>query len=375
MRLFDTALCELGRRDRERWRVLAGESGVQSPYLLPDFADMVDAARGDVRVIVAEENAAPVGYFAFHKPVGGIARPVGAPLSDVQGFASAKPLKVDPGALLDAMGAEALVYDNWLGPAPGRVRERAGSAVIDLSQGADAWRDRRRGLHKSHFKKIAQRRRKAEREFGDVRIVFGDPQGERFAALKAWKSAQYRDSGLADLFETGWTAKVFEAAALRGFGPLRGLTASLYLGGKLAAVETGLVAGGTYHSWTPAYDRAFAAVSPGLLLLEGIIDAAGELGLSRIDLGKGEQAYKAYYTDFETPLSAGRALQPGFAGARVAAWELAEAAGAILPGPLGAAPVKLRRRWAQSAALAPAYAERLKLMAGAFAAAPKRIAA
>ncbi len=375
MRLIETPLRALGQRDRETWRALAAPNGrLTSPYLLPEFADLIDAERGDVRVIIAEENSAPVGYFACHQPDGGVVRPVGAPLSDYQGFVAAPGVSIHPHALLEAAGASALVYDNWTGAAPGRTRERAGSAVIDLSAGAAAWMETRKGLHKSHFKKIAQRKRKAEREFGEVRIVFGDPLGERYAALKAWKSAQYRASGLVDLFSVRWIDGVLSQTAARAFGPFRGLTASLYLGEELAAVEMGLAAGGVYHSWFPAYDPRFAPVSPGLLLLHGIIEAAEKLGVSRIDLGKGEQAYKAYYTDYEIPLSAGRALAPGMAAARIAGWEIAEAAGAVLPGPLAAAPLKLRRRWSQTASIETDFGPRLKRFAEAFAAAPKRLA-
>ncbi|MGJ3233004.1 MAG: GNAT family N-acetyltransferase [Oceanicaulis sp.] len=376
MRLFETALSEVGVRDREAWRDLAQPGGrLTSPYLLPEFADLIDAERHDVRVVIAERNARPVGYFAYHAPVGGIARPVGAPLSDYQGFAAEPGFSVAPDALLKAMGAQALIYDNWIGQAPGKARDRAGSAVVDLSEGAQAWRERRRALFKDHFKKTARRLKKAEREFGPARLVFGDPDARRFAALRVMKGEQYRSSGLYDVFGRGWTGKVFEAAAHRSFGPLRGLMASLYFGERLAAVEMGLLAGGTYHSWIPAYDSRFAAASPGLLLLEAIIARADEAGIKRVDLGKGEQAYKKYYADYEIPLSAGRALTPGFAAARVAAWEIAEAAGARLPGKLGAIPAKLRRRWAQSAAVAPAYPQRLALMAEAFAAAPRRAAA
>lgn len=376
MRLFETPLSRLGARDRDTWRALAHQDGVlTSPYLLPEFADLVDAERGDVRVVIAEEDSQPVGFFACHAPNGGVVRPVGAPLSDYQGFAGRAGLKVDTNALLDVLNASALVYDNWAGHAPGRVRDRAGSSILDLSDGADAWFERRRGLFKSHFKKMSQRRRKAEREFGEIRILFGDPLGERYQALKAWKSAQYRESGLIDLFSVPWTEGLMARVCSRAFGPFRGLTASLYLGDELAAVETGLVAGGTYHSWMPAYDRRFSSVSPGLLLLHGIIEAAQSLGVSRIDLGKGEQAYKAYYTDYEAPVCAGRALRGGFTAARVTGWEIAEKAGAILPGPLAAAPVKLRRRWSHTAAVEPSYAARLLRFAAAFADAPKRLIA
>jgi CelD/BcsL family acetyltransferase involved in cellulose biosynthesis len=376
MRLIETPLRTLGQHDRDIWRALAAPDGrLTSPYLLPEFASLIDAERGDVRVVIAEENSAPVGYFACHAPAGGTVRPVGAPLSDYQGFAARPGFAVDTHELLGALGASALVYDNWTGIAPGRARTQEGSAIIDLGQGAQTWLAERTRLHKTHFKKMAQRRRKAEREFGPVRVVFGDPLGERYAAMKAWKSAQYRKSGLLDLFSVPWIEGVLDRAASRAFGPFRGLTASLYLGDTLAAVETGLAAGGVYHSWFPAYDPRFAAVSPGLLLLHGIIDSAAKLGVERIDLGKGGQAYKAYYTDYEAPLSAGRALTPGLAAARVAGWEIAEAAGAVLPGPLAAAPLKLRRRWSQAAAVEPGYGPRLRRFAAAFAAAPKRITA
>lgn len=376
MRLIETPLRTLGQRDREIWRTLAAPNGrLISPYLLPEFADLVDAERGDVRVIIAEDNSAPVAYFACHAPDGGVVRPVGAPLSDYQGFAAKPGVVIDTDQLLEAAGAGAIVYDNWTGAAPGRARERSGSAVIDLSVGADAWIQTRKSLHRAHFKKIEQRTRKAEREFGGMRIVFGDPLGERYEALKTWKSAQYQASGLVDLFSVAWIDGVLSRTSARAFGPFRGLTASLYLGDELAAVEMGLAAGGVYHSWFPAYHPRFASVSPGLLLLHGIIEAAEKLGVSRIDLGKGEQAYKAYYTDYEIPLSGGRALAPGLAAARIAGWEIAEAAGSVLPGPLAAAPKKLRRRWSQTASIEPSFGPRLKRFAEAFAAAPKRIAA
>ena len=58
MRLFETALSEIGIRDRNAWRSLAAPDGVlTSPYLLPEFADLVEAQRGDVRVVIAEEAA------------------------------------------------------------------------------------------------------------------------------------------------------------------------------------------------------------------------------------------------------------------------------------------------------------------------------
>lgn len=376
MRLFDTPLSALGSRDLDRWRELAHPGGrLTSPYLLPDFAQDVDAQRHDVHVIIAEENSAPIGYFAYHAPQGGIARPVGAPLSDYQGFAAISGFRVEEKALLSAMGADVLVYDNWQGEALGKVRTETRSSIIDLSEGVDAWMARKEQTQHKHFKKLRQRQRKAEREFGPIRIVFGDPLGERFETLRAWKSAQYQQTGLLDLFDIQWVDGVIRNCASRSFGPFRGLVASLYLGEQLAAVEMGIVAGDIYHSWMPAYDPAFRAVSPGHLLLQGIIEAAPNMRINRIDLGGGEYAYKDAYTDYETVLQGGRAMKPSAAMAGLLAWDSAEAACKILPGPLSRAPLKLRRRWAHTAAAEPVLTRRVKRMGEAFLKAPQRLTA
>lgn len=376
MRLFDTPLSALGVRDLDRWRDLARPDGrLTSPYLLPDFAQDVDAQRHDVHVIIAEENSAPIGYFAYHAPQGGIARPVGAPLSDYQGFAATPGFKVCEKALLSAMGADVLVYDNWQGETLGKVRSQTRSSIIDLSEGVTHWMARKEQTQHKHFKKLRQRQRKAEREFGPIRIEFGDPLGERFETLRAWKSTQYRQTGLLDLFDIQWIDGVIRTCAARSFGPFRGLIASLYLGDQLAAVEMGIVAGDIYHSWMPAYDPAFRAVSPGHLLLQGIIEAAPNMHITRIDLGGGDYAYKDAYTDYETVLHGGRAMKPSAAMAGLTVWDGAEAVSKVLPAPFSQAPLKLRRRWAHTAAAEPALARRVKRMGEAFLKAPQRLTA
>jgi len=376
MRLFDTELREISRRDRAHWSALAYHDGaLVSPYLLPEFADLVNAQRGDVRVLIAEEHARPVGYFAYHAPNRGVARPVGAPLSDYEGFAAAPGFTLPHDDLLEEIGAGSLIYNNWHGAAPGKTRSETTSSIVDLSEGADAWIARKRSTHRKHFKKLDQRRRKAEREFGPMRVVFGDPDGARLQSLLTWKSSQYRQSGLLDLCDVAWVKSVIETCAERRFGPLRGLVASLYLGDELVAVEMGLMAGGVYHSWFPAYDQRFASVSPGLLLLQGIIEHADRLKLTRIDLGGGEYDYKAPYTDHSTPLLSGRALTTGLSGGAVKAWEGVEQACRALPAPFKRAPLKLRRRWAQTTAAEPRLTGQARRMASAFANAPKRLTA
>ena len=365
MRLTSVSIRDIGDRDVAAWNSFAARAA--SPYLTYDFACAVEDAREGVQVLIAEDGSGPQGYMAFER-ANGVARPVGAPMSDHQGFASAAALTIDARRVLDALNAGVFAYENWSGAgAPGRVRERAGSTVIDVSEGGAAWFERARPRSKDHFKKAERRLRRAEREFGPARIVFGDPDGARFETLKRWKSAQYRATGKLDLFALEWVETLTTRLAAARFGRLKSLVASLYLGDDLAAVEFGLVSEGVYHSWFPAYDARFAAVSPGLQLLHGVIQESAPLGLQRIDLGKSDGAYKKHYADFEVPLAQGRALAPGVTAAGVAAWETAEALARVLPGKLSTAPVKLRRRWAQTCAFERCSRRRLALMGEAVA--------
>jgi CelD/BcsL family acetyltransferase involved in cellulose biosynthesis len=46
------------------------------------------------------------------------------------------------------------------------------------------------------------------------------------------------------------------------------------------------------HWWFPVYDKKFGVLSPGWILLREVVMAAPELGIARIDLGRGEDDYK-----------------------------------------------------------------------------------
>ncbi len=46
------------------------------------------------------------------------------------------------------------------------------------------------------------------------------------------------------------------------------------------------------HWWFPVYDPQFAAFAPGWILLRELTVAAPSLGVTRIDLGRGDDEYK-----------------------------------------------------------------------------------
>lgn len=351
------------------WRQWACQDGQPvSPYLLPEFAEIVDRVRNDLRIAVIARHDEPIGFFAYHGGGTGI-RPAAAPMSDYQGVIARPGTRICPKAFLSALGANCLPFENWWSgsacPAP-QKRERDGSAVVDLTDGPEAYFAGRKAAHKSQFKKMDRRRRNAERDFGPVRLQAGDPDGALFKRLSDWKSRQYAETGKLDVFAIGWARQLLEHLNALDDPAFRGEVYALWFGGELAAIEFGLRAGEVYHSWFPAYDARFAKVSPGLLLLHEIFNAAPQHGLRRVDLGRGGAHYKTYYASYEVPLDCGHFIAPGLAGVGLRSWDLVEAAAGHLPGRIGELPARARRRWSQVSAFEPQMGPRLATFAKGF---------
>ncbi len=353
-----------------KWNEWAAPAGTLiSPYLRFEFTEAVARARSDVRIAVFEDADGLAGFFPHHRRREGVIRPVGAPMSDYQGVIARDYSRFAPRDLLKAAGASALVFDNWYcgagGHKPSR-RSREGSVMVDLSAGAETYFSEQRARFKDHFKKAQRRQRAAEREYGPVRVEIGDAGGQAYDALMRWKRRQYRETGKLDVLGIDWVQNVLTDLRRRAGQEFGGMTASLWFGDRLAAVEFGLKGGDIYHSWFPAYDPEFAKFSPGLLLLHGIFEQAGAHGVSKIDLGRTGAQYKKYYTSYEIPLDQGRFLQPGLASMGIYGWEQAELAAQLLPPKLAALPGRIRRRWAQVSAFQPQFPQRVASLATSF---------
>jgi CelD/BcsL family acetyltransferase involved in cellulose biosynthesis len=352
------------------WNAWAAPSGqLISPYLRFEFTQSVARARSDVRIAVFAADDEIIGFFPHHAAREGVVRPIGSPMSDYQGIISAPGRQLDPGMALAAAGGSALVFDNWHGPHSGRagdIRNEQASTVVDLASGAEAYFAARLAEFPSHFRKTARLQRNAERDFGPVRIELGDPDGRLFEHLLQWKQDQYRRTGKLDVFGISWVKTVLSDLRRNEGSEFGGLTAALWFGDRLAAVEFGLAAGNVYHSWFPAYDPELARYSPGLLLMQGIFRQAQTRGIDKIDLGAGGGHYKKYYRSYDVPLGQGRTLRPGLAAMGIRSWEMAESAARIMPAKIAGIPVRLRRRWSQACAFESSLTPRLASMARAF---------
>jgi CelD/BcsL family acetyltransferase involved in cellulose biosynthesis len=298
-----------------RWRAaLMAYPCWSSPFLTPEFAIAVGAERQDARIIIARDQHGHIGILGVHKRPDGYARPLGAPVSDHQALITEPGFEADIADILKAAGLGALPFTGLNDPkhqVSNRQNHTTNSQIADLSAGPDRYFAQQREIHGRHFKKMRQRARAALRDHGTVELVLDSQAETDFAFLMQHKRGQYRRTRKCDVLASRWISALLHRL-WQDRGRVRAVLNMLYLDGKPAAAEIGLYSEGTYHSWIAAYDPAFSRCSPGLLLLEGVMQNARKLCISRIDLGVGHEHYKKYYANDEITLGTIKVLGEGF---------------------------------------------------------------
>jgi CelD/BcsL family acetyltransferase involved in cellulose biosynthesis len=286
---------DLGDAELAAWRACQRDDPtLASPFLAPEFALAVDAVRDDARVAVVEGVGDAPAFLACSIE-GGAGAPIGATICDAQALVGRATEQVDARALVRAAGMVSWRFDHLVSTQRPFVPYHTAlhvSPVADLSDGHDAYLAVVRSSSKDVLAQTARRRRKLGREVGDVVFAWNDPDPAALDALLAWKSAQYRATGVWDRFDQPWIVDVVHALARTESEGLTGVTATLRAGDALVAVHFGLLARDRLAWWFPAYDAEFASYSPGLVLLLDLVADAGARGLGLVDLGRGEHHYK-----------------------------------------------------------------------------------
>lgn len=297
------------------WRLLrAGDARYDNPYFAPEFAQAVGSVRSDARVMVVRTAQGVQLVLPVQLSRSGLARPLGAPMCDVNGpIATPEGVEMMSRALAQA-GIGAYAFSGWARPhvAQGvKLRTREGSAVADLRGGFGAWLEAQRELYPKHFKKMRRLARQGEKDFGPASVTFGPASAEDLATLIGWKRKQFLSTRRHDVLRAAWTRGLLEACAAQHGSEFSGVMATLRLGGKLAAAEFGLRSGATLHGWIAGYDPAFGSCSPGLVLEERLLEQAAASGVTEAVLGPGEGHYKKYYASFYTPVDDGVVMARG----------------------------------------------------------------
>lgn len=281
----------------EAWSALQESvPALDGPYFRPEFVQAVAAVRDDVEVAVLEDGGRPIAFFPFQRGAGDVGEPVAGRFSDFQAVVASPELRWSADDLLRGCRLRAFRFDHLLA-AQEAFRPfhwaPATSPYVDLAAGFEAYRAERRSAGSREIEQILYKLRKAERRLGPLRLEWHSEDPAVLETLLGWKSAQLRSTGQPDRLQKPWVRRMLERI-LRAQGErFAGVLSALWLGDQLAAVHLGMRSRNVLHWWIPAYDRALSAFSPGQLSLVEIARAAAERGIHRVDLGKGDEAYKA----------------------------------------------------------------------------------
>lgn len=302
-------------------------AALSSAYFHPAFTQGVAAIRGDVEVCVIERDGTAVGFFPFQRGRWGTGSPVGGIMSDYHGPITAPDVEVNPRDLLRGCGLSVWGFDHLLAQQPSfdpYITHRAGSPVMDLSSGFDAYVQRRRTQGSQQISTIQRKARKAEREVGPIRYETHVTEPAIFDRLVEWKRAQYRETGVADVLGVKWTVALLHRIWMTQTPGFAGVMSVLYIADQPVAAHLGMRSKTAWHWWFPAYGKELSAYSPGLILLLRMAEAAPAMGLSRIDLGKGDANYKTSMMTHEEMLGEGRVEIPSLATATRHVWHTTE---------------------------------------------------
>ncbi|MCE9589707.1 MAG: GNAT family N-acetyltransferase [Planctomycetes bacterium] len=324
-------------------RLHADNPTLASAYFHPAFTQAVAAVRRDVEVGVMEEAGTIVGFFPFQRGRLGIAKPVGGIVSDFQGVIAEPDLVFDPRELLLGCCLNAWDFDHMLvsqAPFTPFHAHHYGSPLINVTNGFEAYKEERRKAGSKHIQKLGTLWRKIEREIGPLRFEAHTTSADALDTTLRWKSAQYRSTGVLDLFRLHpWAGELLARLQQTQEDSFAGMISTLHAGDQLIATHAGMRSRTAWHYWFPAYDEKFHPYSPGLLLLLHIIEHAPKLGLKRIDLGKGDSFYKERFMNGSLPLADGRVERPSWVTMCRGSWR------GLSRWARGSPPAQLLRRW------------------------------
>lgn len=299
-----------------RWSaILASNVSLGSPYFRPEFTRCVAAVRDDVFIGVLEDCGRPVGFFPFHRRRGGVARPIGLGLSDYHGVIAERGAEWTAAELLKGCSLVRYEFDHLLASQSQFAadhRKLAGSPVIDVSGGYDAYLAARDSAGRKQIRETQRKLGRLQADVGPVRFTqqSGDP--EVLDTLMRWKSDQCQRTGTVDYFALPWCVELIRRIHAAQQPDFAGVLSCLHVNDTLIAAHFAMRSGAVLHSWFPVYSHQYQQYSPGMMLLLEVVRSAAEHGIESIDLGKGMSLYKRRFMSHSIEVAEGCSELPAF---------------------------------------------------------------
>ena len=352
------------------WRAWSTTNpALSSPYFRWDYTEIAARVCPGAAVAVFRRAGQIVGFFP-HQRRGGSVQPLGAPMNDYHGVIAPVGSDITLEDVARLVKGRRLNVPGWIGA--GETGEERGTVQVELPAGGyDGWYAERRQTYGKYFKDKERARRSLAAELGETQVLHNVRDPLLLDHLIDLKAAQYRRSGLHDIFACGWTRDLLHALMMDQRPDFGASLAVMTAGDKRVAIEFSLHAGDHYHFWFPAYEPTLARCSPGILLSMDTMRLAGAEGVRVFDFGFEGETYKKYFVNARRTVREAVVMQPGLSAA------LNDAAAAVLGAAGGrgeAIRASLRRRWSTIEACEASPAGRLRGAAAAARSAAAKLA-
>ena len=356
---------ELTAEQRRLWEQICKEnSALYSPYFHPDYTQLIADLQDDAFIAIVKDGEETVGFLPFQqRRKNGPARPIGAPMTDYHGLISSSMRNIN---IEDILKAAHIGRFNMPSQMNIRAAEDAPNAarcaVMRLSEfdTPQAWRDSRDSSYRRHLKSTRRRIKKTESEHGQRSFIWQSRELEHFDLLIKWKKQKFADTKKYDVLSVDWTLALLKTLWERGpDAPLRCDLHVMMVDNKPAAMDLGLSDGMTFHSWIVGYDNALHTLSPGMQLLEALIDQTPQVGYENIDLGAGLEGYKKHYASWPHTALSKLYTGTGVSAKNAKLYARLETLG---QDKLKDIPGKLRRRYTQISACDPSLSGQARAM-------------
>jgi CelD/BcsL family acetyltransferase involved in cellulose biosynthesis len=333
------------------WTRIQGQGALASPFLSPRWVQTLSRLGGPdrkhLKIAALHDEGEIVGFLPARVSRFTAMAP-GAPLCDYQALVADRRLRIDPGEIVTAFGVARLDFDKLLADQSSFrpfVRGASSSQVIDLREGYDAYVADRQAAGTDILKDCAKKRRKLEREHGDVVFTAASTSQADFDQLIAWKREQYNTTGQTDIFDAGWPLDLLSELFHSPDPDYRATLFTLHAGGRLIAAHLALCTPTIAHAWFIGHHDAYGRYSPGVVLITDVIRWAADKRMTELDLGPGDYRFKLSLANRTRDVTHGFVGRPSAASLmRGAAYRVREMAEALPLGSASALPGKAMRR-------------------------------